>query len=85
MYKVIKFFTDLQDNNHTYNVGDTFPREGLKVSQSRLNELTGPNNKQRKPLIEKVPEKVVKSKKPVEDTSEVDNDQEEKTSKRKRK
>ena len=39
MYKVIKLFADLQDNNHVYEVGDIFPREGLKVSEARLAEL----------------------------------------------
>ena len=54
MYKVIKYFTDLQDKDHEYNVGDTFPRKGLKVTQERLAELAGPNNKQGCPLIELV-------------------------------
>lgn len=51
MYKVIKFFTDLQDNGHPYNVGDTFPREGKVVTSERLAELTGSNNKLGEPLI----------------------------------
>lgn len=53
MYKVIKFFVDLQDNNHPYNVGDTFPREGHEVTEERLAELAGSNNKQGVPLIAK--------------------------------
>lgn len=53
MYKVIHFFTDLEDFNHPYHVGDIFPRDGLKVSEERLNELSGSNNKQGKPLIKK--------------------------------
>lgn len=51
MYKVVCFFTDLQDNNHPYNVGDTFPREGVKVSEERLKELASDNNRQGFPLI----------------------------------
>lgn len=51
MYEVIHFFTDLQDFNHPYNVGDTFPRNGLKVSNERLNELSSSKNRQGKPLI----------------------------------
>ena len=51
---MIKFFTDLQDNNHPYNVGDTFPREGLEVTEERLAELAGSNNLQGRPLIELV-------------------------------
>lgn len=53
MYKVIKFFTDLQDNNYPYNVGDIFPRTGLKVSAERLAELAGSENKHGVPLIVK--------------------------------
>lgn len=52
MYKVIHFFTDLQDKGHPYHVGDTFPREGIEVSEERLMELSGSQNKQGKPLIE---------------------------------
>lgn len=32
MYKVIKHFIDLHDNDHSYNEGDIFPREGVDVS-----------------------------------------------------
>ena len=55
-YRVIKFFTDLQDNNHPYNVGDIFPREGAKASKKRLAELSSDKNKQGKVLIVKVEE-----------------------------
>lgn len=57
MYKVIKYFTDLQDNNHPYNVGDVFPREGLEVKPERLAELAGNENKQKTPLIKLVEDK----------------------------
>ncbi len=50
-YKVIHYFTDLQDFNHPYNVGETFPRLGMKVSEERLKELSTSKNKQGKPLI----------------------------------
>lgn len=56
MYKVISYFTDLQDFNHPYKVGDEFPRLGLKVSNKRLEELASNKNKQGKPLIKKVEE-----------------------------
>lgn len=55
-YKVIKYFTDLQDNSHAYRVGDPFPRAGLDVSKERLTELSTDNNRQNKPLIERVEE-----------------------------
>lgn len=54
MYKVIRFFTDLQDNNHPYNVGDIFPRLGLTVTEGRIAELAGRNNKRGVPLISPV-------------------------------
>ena len=55
-YKVIHYFTDLQDFNHPYNVGDIYPRIGLNVTDARLSELASDRNKQGKPLIEKVEE-----------------------------
>lgn len=63
MYNVIKAFTDLQDNGHPYEVGDTFPRKGLKVSEERFSELSSADNLQRTPLIEKVEEPVKEKKK----------------------
>ena len=54
MYKVIKLFTDLQDNNYKYEVRDEYPRLGLKPSVSRITELSGSTNKQGTPLIKEV-------------------------------
>lgn len=51
MYKVIKYFTDLHDNDYPYKVGDTFPRQGITVTEGRIAELAGSNNKQGQPLI----------------------------------
>ena len=65
MYKVIRRFDDLQDGCHHYDAGDTFPREGLKVSAKRIAELSGDDNKQGCPLIEKVEEPGITEKKPV--------------------
>lgn len=56
MYKVIKHFIDLHDNDHSYNEGDIFPREGVDVSEERIKELVGSDNKQHTPLIELVEE-----------------------------
>ena len=56
MYKVIKMFADLKDANHVYNVGDEYPRKGLEVSEDRISELAGSNNKQGCPLIKLVEE-----------------------------
>lgn len=53
-YRVIRFFTDLQDNGFAYNVGDTFPRDGKAVTADRIAELSTCANKQGVPLIEEV-------------------------------
>ena len=66
MYKVISFFTDLHDNNHPYEVGDIFPREGVIVSEERIATLAGSDNKQKRPLIEEVKTRK-RAKKPVEE------------------
>jgi len=54
MYKVIKMFTDLQDDNYKYEVGDEYPRKDLEVTDDRIAELSGKENKQGVPLIKKV-------------------------------
>ena len=56
MYRVIKFFTDLQDNNHEYNVGDIYPHNKKKVSASRIKELSTDKNRRGCPLIVEIPE-----------------------------
>lgn len=54
MYKVVKLFTDLQDNNHKYQVGDEYPRLGLKPSLARIRELSSNENRQKTILIKEV-------------------------------
>lgn len=56
MYRVIRYFTDLQDNDYAYNVGDVFPRQGMSVSDKRFAELASAENRQKTPLIEAVDE-----------------------------
>ena len=63
MYKVIKSFTDLQDNNHAYYVGDTFPRNGVEAGSERVAELSSDKNLQGVPLIEEVVEKPKRTRK----------------------
>lgn len=76
MYRVIKAFTDMQDDNYAYDptnpARNTYPRKGLNVLQSRINELASNKNRQGVPLIEEIPEKVeeTKKKKSVEKTDE---------------
>ncbi len=68
MYKVIKYFTDLQDNNYAYHVGDVFPHDGKEVTEKRLTELSTSANRRGMPLIEKVEEtEEVEKTEPVED------------------
>ena len=55
-YRVIHYFTDLQDLDYPYKVGDVFPRQGLSVSDERLKELSSDANKRGMPLIELVTE-----------------------------
>lgn len=67
MYRVIKAFTDMQDDNYAYDptnpARNTYPRKGLNVLQSRINELASNKNRQGVPLIEEIPEKVEEPKK----------------------
>ena len=36
MYKVIKYFTDLQYNNYAYYVGDPFSHNGVEAGAERI-------------------------------------------------
>ena len=64
----------MQDNNYAYDPTDpsrnTYPRKGLNVLQSRINELASNKNRQGVPLIEEIPdiEEKPKKKKSVEKT-----------------
>lgn len=50
---VIKDFKDLQDKNHIYRSGDTYPRKG-RTKKERVEELTTEQNAHGVPLIEEV-------------------------------
>ena len=56
MYKAIRYFTDLKDGSYPYHPGDVFPREGLQVSDERIEDLLTGNNRRGIPVIEKVEE-----------------------------
>lgn len=56
MYKVLTMWEDLQDDNHKYEVGDVYPRKGLKPTKKRISELASTNNRRGIALIEKVDE-----------------------------
>jgi hypothetical protein len=55
-YKVIKYFTDMQDNDFEYNEGDIFPREDFKILPSRIKELSTTQNRRKEILIVEVPD-----------------------------
>lgn len=63
MYRVIKTFIDLQDNNYVYYVGDTFPHNGVEVDAERIAELASDKNRLGVPLIEEVAEKPKRARK----------------------
>jgi hypothetical protein len=83
MYRVIRYFTDLQDNDYAYNVGDKFPRQGMAVSSERFAELASANNRQKTPLIEEVDDPAPESE--TAETTEENQTVEEKPKRRKRK
>lgn len=87
MYRVIKHFTDLQDNGRPYDVGNIYPRNGFNVTDKRLEELASSNNRQGVPLIEEVVEKKPKVVKESEASDVTDENTEEKpkTTRKKRK
>ena len=49
-------FTDLQDKEYAYHVGDIYPREGLSPTDERIAELASSKNRQGVPLIKAVKE-----------------------------
>lgn len=82
-YRVIKMFTDLQDNRYAYNVGDTYPREGIEPTESRIAELSGKFNKQGVPLIEAVEETVEEVTEDIPEVEETEGDKPKKRTRRK--
>lgn len=55
MYEVIYKFADMEDGLHVYEVGDKFPRDGVKVSGRRIAELASTENKIGQVLIKAIP------------------------------
>lgn len=55
-FKVIRFFYDLNDSAHEYNVGDSYPRKGIAVTDARIKELSSDKNRLGVPLIKAVQE-----------------------------
>lgn len=65
-YKVIKFFTDIEDKDYPYKIGAVYPRKGLNVTKERIAQLMSSNNKQCAPLIIEEAEKKAAAKKAVD-------------------
>lgn len=72
MYKVLLAFADLEDGNYIYRAGDIYPRKGVSPSEERIAELASSENKQNRPLIEKVSEVKEEEVKPVIEEPVVD-------------
>lgn len=51
MYKALTRFADLKDGNRIYEAGENYPRPGFVVSDERLAELAGSDNRAGRPLI----------------------------------
>ena len=62
----------MQDNNFAYQVGDEYPRKGMSVLQSRINELASSKNRQGVPLIEEIPEVEEAPEKKTKPTKKID-------------
>ena len=69
MYRVINRFFDLQDNNHAYYVGDTFPHNGVDVDAERIAELASDKNRLGVPLIEEIAKNPKRTRKKTENTN----------------
>lgn len=54
MYRAVTYFVDRLDGNHAYKPGDIFPRQGIEVSEERINQLLTGNNNANLVVIEEV-------------------------------
>lgn len=61
-----KPWKDLEDNEHVYKKGDSYPRECLEVSKKRIKELSSDKNKIGKILIQKIQDN-------IDDSENIDN------------
>lgn len=75
-YEVVEDFTDLKDRKRVYRKGDAFPVKGVKVSDERLKELLGAENKRKQPVIKEVEEKVSLEDKTVAELKELADEKE---------
>lgn len=50
-YVATEYIEDMEDENTPYEAGTVFPREGVKVSEDRLEALRTSKNKRNRPVI----------------------------------
>ena len=55
--KVLIAFTDGQDGDHVYNIGDQYPRAGLEPKEERIAYLASGRNRLKAPVIEQPKER----------------------------
>ena len=53
-YIVVRPFSDLMDDGRFYNVGDSYPADGVKASKARIGSLLNGTNKNGRAYIAKV-------------------------------
>ena len=56
-YKVVRRFKETKHDNHIYEVGDSYPKEGSKATKARLEELSTIKNKYEQIFLEEAEEK----------------------------
>lgn len=56
MYVVTNKFADKEDDKRSYEVGDTYPREGLNPTQKRIRQLSSIHPVYKRDFIKKVEE-----------------------------
>lgn len=64
MYRVLTTFRDLEDG-HLYQAGDTFPHDGRKIPEERIESLVNGRNQANMRLIEATGEFPKAEEKPV--------------------
>jgi len=56
-YKVVNSFFDKEDGNRLYEVGQSYPRTGVKPSKERIELLSSNKNDEKKVFIKEVGKK----------------------------
>lgn len=56
MFKVLAYFTDMQDGNFAYEKGSIYPRDGYEPTKARIAELSSDKNARNEVLIKALKE-----------------------------